>query len=59
MWVITTDERHALYNLAAFEVVVAIQDVENAARGQSWRRIAKAAARFCWRQRTVRTRPTT
>jgi hypothetical protein len=28
VWVITTDERHALYNLAAFEVVVAIQDVE-------------------------------
>jgi len=28
MWVITTDVRHAIYNLAAFEVVVATQDVE-------------------------------
>jgi hypothetical protein len=26
MWVVTTDERHAIYNLAAFEVVVATQD---------------------------------
>jgi hypothetical protein len=26
MWVITTDERHAIYNLAAFEVVVAQRD---------------------------------
>ena len=26
MWVITTDERHAIYNLAAFEVVVARRD---------------------------------
>ena len=25
MWVITTDARHAIYNLAAFEVVVATQ----------------------------------
>jgi hypothetical protein len=28
MWVITTDERHAIYNLAAFEVVVATLDVD-------------------------------
>ena len=28
MWVITTDDRHALYNLAAFDVLVALQDVE-------------------------------
>jgi hypothetical protein len=28
MWVITTDPRHAIYNLAAFEVVVATPDVE-------------------------------
>jgi len=28
MWVITTDTRHAIYNLAAFEVVVATQDVD-------------------------------
>jgi hypothetical protein len=26
MWVITTDEQHAIYNLAAFEVVVATPD---------------------------------
>jgi hypothetical protein len=25
MWVITTDERHAIYNLAAFDVVVAVE----------------------------------
>jgi hypothetical protein len=28
MWVITTDARHAIYNLAAFEVVIATQDVD-------------------------------
>lgn len=28
MWVITTDTRHAVYNLAAFEVVVATEDVD-------------------------------
>ena len=28
MWVITTGEMHAIYNLAAFEVVVATHDVE-------------------------------
>jgi hypothetical protein len=28
MWVMTTDARHAIYNLAAFEVVVATQDVD-------------------------------
>jgi hypothetical protein len=31
MWVITTDERHAIYNLAAFEVVVATRDVDGGA----------------------------
>jgi hypothetical protein len=31
MWVITTDARHAIYNLAAFEVVLATQDVDSAA----------------------------
>jgi len=36
MWVITTDERHAIYNLAAFEIVVATQDVD---RG-SWSVVA-------------------
>jgi hypothetical protein len=29
MWVITTDARHAIYNLAAFEVVVATRDVDS------------------------------
>ncbi len=28
MWVITTDVTHAIYNLAAFELVVATQDVD-------------------------------
>jgi hypothetical protein len=27
MWVLTTDERHALYNISAFEVVFALKDV--------------------------------
>jgi hypothetical protein len=36
MWVITTDERHAIYNLAAFEVVVARPD----AQGGTWSVIA-------------------
>jgi hypothetical protein len=31
MWVITTDARHAIYNLAAFEVVVATPDVDSEA----------------------------
>jgi hypothetical protein len=31
MWVITTDVRHAIYNLAAFEVVVSTQDVDSGA----------------------------
>ena len=28
MWVITTGEMHAIYNLAAFEVVIATQDAD-------------------------------
>ncbi len=36
MWVITTDERHAIYNLAAFEVVVATRD----AKGGTWSVVA-------------------
>jgi hypothetical protein len=36
MWVITTDTRHAIYNLAAFEVVVATRDVD----GGTWSVIA-------------------
>lgn len=28
MWVLTTDQRRALYNLSAFEVIVAIRDVD-------------------------------
>jgi hypothetical protein len=31
VWVITTDDKHALYNLDAFEAVVAIQDAEKGA----------------------------
>jgi hypothetical protein len=31
MWVIAADERHAIYNLAAFEVVVATRDGEGGA----------------------------
>ncbi|MEO8293807.1 MAG: hypothetical protein ABI635_11805 [Actinomycetota bacterium] len=27
MWVLTTDDRRAIYNLSAFEVVVAIKDL--------------------------------
>jgi hypothetical protein len=27
VWVLTTDERHALYNISAFEVVFALKDV--------------------------------
>jgi hypothetical protein len=30
MWVITTEEKHAIYNLAAFEVVVARLDGDGA-----------------------------
>ncbi len=36
MWVITTDGRHAIYNLAAFEVVVATRD----AGGGTWSVVA-------------------
>ena len=36
MWVIATDERHAIYNLAAFEVVVARRDVD----GGTWSVVA-------------------
>jgi hypothetical protein len=36
MWVMATDTRHAIYNLAAFEVVVATQD----AGGEAWSVVA-------------------
>lgn len=42
MWVLTADDRHALYNISAFEVVFALQDLTDVKK-EKW--IVQAADR--------------